>query len=186
LHSNENLNSLATAKWWRKKPGDKNPPPPVDVPRDQVIAFALYTQDRGLLKLTAQLHPLKPDEPREARLELKRGEEWVEAAKVPVHFPGWSAPEEIRRARAEHLCGDQHLAVMLKHGISEWDDGPYAYTSPVPASPLPWTGAFKDGLGNKVSPPAHWCQKKDKVPTSQQCLMNFHIRRFPDSLKNIE
>ena len=83
------------------------------------------------------------------------------------------ALEEIRRARAVHLCGDQHLAVMLKHGISEWGDGPYAFTSPalvntiygrwwhpldekagpnpVPNSPLPWTGDFKDGLGNKMS-----------------------------------
>ncbi len=83
------------------------------------------------------------------------------------------ALEEIRRARAVHLCGDQHLAVMLKHGISEWGDGPYAFTSPalvntiygrwwhpfdekagpnpVANSPLPWTGDFKDGLGNKMS-----------------------------------
>jgi hypothetical protein len=83
------------------------------------------------------------------------------------------ALEEIRRARAVHLCGDQHLAVMLKHGISEWGDGPYAFTSPalvntiygrwwhpldekagpnpVPNSPLPWTGDFKDGLGNKIA-----------------------------------
>ena len=27
----------------------------MDVPRDEVVAFALYTQDRGVLKLTAQL-----------------------------------------------------------------------------------------------------------------------------------
>ena len=79
----------------------------------------------------------------------------------------------IRAARAPHLCGDQHLAVFVKHGIEEFDDGPYAFTSPalvntiygrwwhpkseqagpnpVPNSPLPWTGQFKDGLQNKIT-----------------------------------
>ena len=83
------------------------------------------------------------------------------------------ALREIRRAWAVHLCGDQHLAVTLKHGIDEFGDGPYGFTSPalvntiygrwwhpldekpgpnpVPNSPLPWTGDFKDGLGNKMS-----------------------------------
>ena len=86
-----NLDSLATGKWWVKVPGGKEPPPPMDVPRDEVIAFGLYTQDHGVLKLSAQLYPLKPDEPREARLEFKRDGEWVEAVKTPVLFPGWSA-----------------------------------------------------------------------------------------------
>ncbi len=83
------------------------------------------------------------------------------------------ALEAIRRAWAVHLCGDQHLAVVVKHGIDQFGDGPYAYTSPalvntiygrwwhprdekpgphpVPNSPLPWTGDFKDGLGNRIS-----------------------------------
>jgi hypothetical protein len=84
-----------------------------------------------------------------------------------------AALREIRRARAIHLCGDQHLAVMLKHGIDEYRDGPYAFTSPalvntvyarwwhpkderaganpVQRSPLPWTGDYIDGLGNRIS-----------------------------------
>ena len=83
------------------------------------------------------------------------------------------ALESIRRAWAVHLCGDQHLAVVVKHGIEEFGDGPYGFTSPalvntiygrwwhpldekpgpnpVPGSPLPWTGDFQDGLGNKIS-----------------------------------
>ncbi|WP_202921733.1 hypothetical protein [Anatilimnocola aggregata] len=63
----------------------------MDVPRNEVVAFALYTHDRGVLKLTAQLYPLKPDEVREARLEFQRDGKWTEAAKSPVLFPGWSA-----------------------------------------------------------------------------------------------
>jgi hypothetical protein len=70
------------------------------------------------------------------------------------------------------LCGDQHLAVVVKHGIDEPGDGPYGFTSPalvntiygrwwhplneepgpnaVPESPLPWTGDYRDGLGNPI------------------------------------
>lgn len=83
------------------------------------------------------------------------------------------ALKEIRRAWAPHLCGDQHLAVMVKHGIDEFGDGPYAFTSPaivntiygrwwwpedeqagpnpVADSKLPWTGDYLDGLGNHIS-----------------------------------
>ena len=83
------------------------------------------------------------------------------------------ALREIRRAWATHLCGDQHLAVVVKHGITDFGDGPYGFTSPalvntvygrwwhpvdekpgpnpVPGSPLAWTGDFKDGLGNRIS-----------------------------------
>ena len=79
----------------------------------------------------------------------------------------------IRRAWAPHLCGDQHLAVCVKHGIDEFRDGPYGFTSPaivntiygrwwhppdeqpgadpVPQSPLPWTGDYFDGLGNRIT-----------------------------------
>ena len=82
------------------------------------------------------------------------------------------ALQAIRRVRAVHLCGDQHLAVVVKHGIDDHGDGPYGFTSPalvntiygrwwhpedekpgpnpVPDSPLPWTGDFTDGLGNKI------------------------------------
>ena len=83
------------------------------------------------------------------------------------------ALREIRRARASHLCGDQHLAVVVRHGIDEHSDGPYGFTNPaiintiygrwwhpedekaganpIPNSPLPWTGDFLDGLGNKIT-----------------------------------
>jgi hypothetical protein len=82
------------------------------------------------------------------------------------------ALRELRRARAIHLCGDQHLAATVKHGIDEHRDGPYAFTSPalvntvyarwwhpkderagaraVEGSPLPWTGDYFDGLGNRI------------------------------------
>jgi hypothetical protein len=85
------LDLLAVGQWWTKSPRGPNAPPPMDVPRDQVVAFALYTHDNGILKLTAQLYPLKSGEPREARLELQRNGEWIETAKTEVLYPGWSA-----------------------------------------------------------------------------------------------
>jgi len=78
----------------------------------------------------------------------------------------------IRRVWAPHLCGDQHLAVVVKHGVNSPGDGPLAFTSPaivntiygrwwhpedekpgtnaVLNSPLPWTGDYLDGLGNHI------------------------------------
>ena len=86
-----NLDHLSTGEWWKRDrppevPSKKGKPPKriieLKVPRDEVVAFALYTQDGGTLKLTGQLYPLLPDESREARLEVKQGKKWEEIAKV--------------------------------------------------------------------------------------------------------
>lgn len=92
------LDTLTVGEWWTHTP-KKGPalPPKMDVPRDQVVAFALYTVDSGVLKLTAQLFPLKPDEPREVRLEVERDGKWVEILKVPVEYPGWSAHFRVEK-----------------------------------------------------------------------------------------
>ena len=68
----EKLDSLATGEWWTKRQPPRNPPPSMDVPRNEVVAFAVYTHDNGVLKLSAQLFPLKPREERIARLELNQ------------------------------------------------------------------------------------------------------------------
>jgi len=107
-----NLDSLAVGEWWKKKPAPKGPsaPPPMDVPRDQVVAFALYTHDRGVLKITAQLYPLKPGEPREARLAaLRRRERWRRGA-IPglVHHGGDGRQRRTQAGRVAagtRLCG---------------------------------------------------------------------------------
>jgi 3',5'-cyclic AMP phosphodiesterase CpdA len=95
------LDNWATGAWWKGvvetggAKGRKGRPFPLDVPRADVIAFALYCVDvppdggPGTLKLTAQLYPLKPGEPMEAVLEVDRGAGWVEAARAEVLYPGW-------------------------------------------------------------------------------------------------
>ncbi|MFM7924116.1 MAG: hypothetical protein ACKPJJ_28185 [Planctomycetaceae bacterium] len=91
------LDGDATGEWWKPSPVLRGPqkgqlqPPRLMVSRDEVLAFALYTHDHGVLKLTAQLYPLLPDEPREVQLEFERGGVWQAAAVSRVVYPGWSA-----------------------------------------------------------------------------------------------
>lgn len=109
-----------------------------------------------------------------------------------------AALREIRRAWAPHLCGDQHLAVVVKHGIDAWGDGPYGFTSPaivntiygrwwhpedekagsnaILESPLPWTGDFEDRLGNLISMLAY---ANPEDPTDEQKRSDgFGVARF--------
>jgi len=105
------LDSQTTGQWWVT--AGKNVPQIIelDVPRDRVVAFALYTHDAGVLKLTAQLYPLLPDEPREARLEFKRDGAWTEAATAPVEYPGWSA-----HFRIDGWDGTKAAPYRVRHG----------------------------------------------------------------------
>jgi hypothetical protein len=96
------LETLTTGEWWLPKPSANakgkgkakamsQGAPKMDVTRHEVIAFALYTVQSGVLKLTAQLFPLKPDEVRKARLEVKRDDQWQQVAEAEVLYPGWDA-----------------------------------------------------------------------------------------------
>jgi hypothetical protein len=115
------LDSLATGEWWKLAEAGgkgKNPPPPMKVPRSEVVAFALYTHDRGVLKMTAQLFPLMPDEARMVRLELQRDGEWEEAAQAEVLFPGWSA-----HFRIEGWDNSENLPYRVRHGKEAMFEG---------------------------------------------------------------
>jgi len=79
----------------------------------------------------------------------------------------------IQKANAVHIAGDQHLATVIKQGITEFGDGPWAFVVPAivndyysrwwwpedekaGANPntktsLPWTGDYLDGFNNKIS-----------------------------------
>ncbi len=112
------LDSLATGEWWKAKGGGKGAPPPMKVPRNEVVAFALYTAHSGVLKMTAQLFPLMPDEAREARLEFFREGKWEEAAKTEVVFPGWSA-----HFRLEDWDNSQDVEYRVRHGKEAMFEG---------------------------------------------------------------
>ncbi|MDP7051073.1 MAG: hypothetical protein QF600_04040 [Verrucomicrobiota bacterium] len=114
-----NLELLTTGEWWKRpgntgtplKRGRKSIPPNLNVSRDKVVAFALYTHQNGVLKLSAQLFPLKPGEKREARLEFKRGGKWVEVAKAEVHYPGWDT-----HFRIEDWDNTKNVPYRVLHG----------------------------------------------------------------------
>lgn len=82
------LDTLATNDWWNRA---DNPIINLKVDRDSVIAFGLYTVANNTLKLSAQLYPLYPDEPREVHLELKKDNQWVHVQTQKVNDIGWSA-----------------------------------------------------------------------------------------------
>ena len=82
----------------------------VRVERDEVIGFALYTQQAGVLKMTAQLFPLKPGEDREVTLELDRGDGWEKTATATVQYPGWFA-----HLRVEDWDGTKNVPYRVRH-----------------------------------------------------------------------
>ena len=99
------LDGFATGRWWEmprptpevgRQRRMRRPPIELEVPRDQVVAFAVYTVSDGQLKLSAQLFPLRPEEPREVRLELLQRNQWREVARAPVRYPGWSAHFRVK------------------------------------------------------------------------------------------
>jgi hypothetical protein len=113
------LDSLASGEWWTKIPRGKSaPPPPMKVPRDEVVAFALYTVDRGVMKMTAQLFPLMPDEVREVRLELERDGKWEQAAITEVVLPGWSG-----HFRIENWDDTKDIKYRVRHGKKAMFEG---------------------------------------------------------------
>ena len=79
------------------------------------------------------------------------------------------ALRRIRSAKAVHITGDQHLAIVAQHGLDQFGDGPWSFTGPAIANfyPRAWapsqrgayralppdqcTGNFLDGFGNRVS-----------------------------------
>ena len=81
------------------------------------------------------------------------------------------ALELIKKAGAVHIAGDQHLPTLIKHGITKFDDGPWAFVVPAIINNyysrwwwpedekpgknannlLPWTGQYLDGFNNKIT-----------------------------------
>lgn len=81
----------------------------LDVPRDEVIAAALYTVDHNILKLNAQLFPLKRRESRDVRLEIKTNQGWKEISRV-----------KICENEYENQREDQSWTALFR--IEDWDD----------------------------------------------------------------
>lgn len=112
------LETVATGQWWKKKT-TKRRKMDLNVPRDQVVAFALYTHDHGTLKLSAQLFPLMPDETKSVTLEFKDADgSWKEVAQQPVIELGWSA-----HFRINEWDNSKDVVYRVRHGDKAMFEG---------------------------------------------------------------
>lgn len=75
---------------------------------------------------------------------------------------GWPKPgrdravQQLRKAFAPHLSGDQHLGLTLKHGLDEYDDAVYSFAAPSMLNIFPriWDPLnTSDGIGNRDNDP---------------------------------
>ncbi len=110
----EKLDTYCVNDWWnhaKKIKDDPNKIIDVDVPRDEVICFGIYTTQNNVMKMTAQLFPLYPNETREVRLELKQDGKWEEVAKEKVNDIGWAA-----LFRIENWDDTKDVSYRLRHG----------------------------------------------------------------------
>ena len=110
----EKLDLYCTNDWWNHAREVRDSPGlilDVEVPRDEVICFGIYTTHNNIMKMSAQLFPLYPNETREVRLELKKNGRWEEVAKELVNDIGWLATFRIEN-------WDQTIDVpyRLRHG----------------------------------------------------------------------
>jgi hypothetical protein len=97
------------------------------VPRDEVICFALYTVQDGVMKMSAQLYPLQDHEPHEVTLELFRNGQWVEAAQSKAHpvgwtatfrLPNWNATQDVQY-RLSHPLGASYEGLIRRDPIDK-------------------------------------------------------------------
>lgn len=104
------LDTYTRGSWWTRT----DVPAWADFkkqPRSETVAFALYTTDRGVLKLSAQLYPLFPDETREVRLEIEEQGQWREIARSAAQEPGWTAT-----FRVEPWDTNRDVRYRVRHG----------------------------------------------------------------------
>jgi hypothetical protein len=107
--------ALCTNDWWNRP---ANPIIELKVPRDQVVAFGIYTVHNGVLKLSAQLYPLYPKETREVRLEVLEDSKWKEIARREVNDLGWSTTFRI-----ENWDDTRDVKYRLRHGEAAMFEG---------------------------------------------------------------
>ena len=102
------LDVLATNDWWNRP---DNPIIDLKVDRDNVIGFGIYTLSNNILKLTAQLFPLYPNESRELILEVYRNNSWEEIEKKKINEIGWAVTFKV-----QNWDDTKDTKYRLKHG----------------------------------------------------------------------
>lgn len=85
------LERFTSGKWWERKAHNMAQKFIAERERSKAIGFAFYAHDHGILKLTVQCFPLKPEEPKTITLEIKENGQWKKLSTQAVLYPGWSS-----------------------------------------------------------------------------------------------
>ena len=126
------------AKPKKTRPGLSVP----EVTRDKVICFALYTVNNNILKLTAQLYPLKEGEDRKVRLEIKKDGKWKQVSQKDVIEQGWTAT-----FRVENWDSTKDAEYRVAHGKDAF------YTGKILKDPVEKETIVVFGFtGNSINP----------------------------------
>ena len=88
------------------------------VPRDQVIAFGIYTTSNNTLKLSAQLFPLYPEESRKVKLAFYQNNIWKVVQTEQVNEIGWSV-----LFRIENFDMSKDIRYKIMHGETAYFEG---------------------------------------------------------------
>lgn len=109
------LDTLSTNDWWNRK---TSPIISMKVPRDQVIAFGIYTTSNNTLKLSAQLFPLYPEESRIVKLAFYIDNTWKVVQTEQVNEIGWSV-----LFRIDNWDVNKNIKYKLIHGKKAFFEG---------------------------------------------------------------
>ena len=109
------LDTLSTNDWWNRK---TSPIISMKVPRDQVIAFGIYTTSKNTLKLSAQLFPLYPEESRIVKLAFYIDNTWKVVQTEQVNEIGWSV-----LFRIDNWEVNKNIKYKLIHGKKAFFEG---------------------------------------------------------------
>ena len=98
-----------------------------DVPRDELVCFALYTVHDNTLKMTAQFYPLQDGEARKCWLEAELDGQWKKVAQADIVERGWTAllrvddwdDTKTAKYRVRHDKGTAYEGTIRKNPVDK-------------------------------------------------------------------
>ena len=96
-----------------------------EVPRDELVCFALYTVHANTLKMTAQFYPLQDGEARKCWLDVQIDGKWKKLAEAEIVERGWTALLRIEdwddtrtaKYRVRHEAGTAYEGTIRKNPV---------------------------------------------------------------------
>ncbi len=113
----------------------QNRPDIPEVDRSAVICFAYYTVNKGVLKMTAQLYPLREGESREATLAIKVGDAWQMISHTRVTEDEYKNQKQDRTWTAHFRVEKWDATRSIAYRVSALD-GVATYEGTIRANPV--------------------------------------------------